>query len=500
MTYRRLNALIIALAALPLAPLNSHAAETPERKPNIVFVLVDDLPYAGLSLTGNSWLETPSIDGLAKQGMFFTRAYSEVVCGPSRISIMTGQFAGRHGRTDNVPGVHPRALMLEPLLPAPAGGDAGKEFDEAAGDRLPSPLEPESYSLVKALKADGYRTALSGKWHMRKQHLTPAEARDYGFDFCNEKAQRGNPYKDSQRFTDDAIRFIRENRDQSFFVYLAYSAVHGPHIVPPEDKQRWAKRLEGKKPGINPDMLASLEFIDRSVGSVLDTLQELNLTDDTIVVFAGDNGGACKKVHGEENQPLRLGKASLYEGGVRVPLILRWPGHIPPDSRSDVPVSLADLFPTLCEAAGTKLDPAHTRDGVSLQPLFSGGKIPDRTIFIHYPHYFATSGTTPTRVAIRDRYKLLWNPYDHVAIEGARVPPDGAGYVPKPRLELYDVQADPGEKVNLAEKMPDKVEELCRLYEAWMKEVGAKELAPNPDYDAKDPLFNERKAALGNAG
>ena len=490
----------LALAALPLAPLNSHAAETPERKPNIVFVLVDDLPYAGLSLTGNSWLETPSIDGLAKQGMFFTRAYSEVVCGPSRISIMTGQFAGRHGRTDNVPGVHPRALMLEPLLPAPAGGDAGKEFDEAAGDRLPSPLEPESYSLVKALKADGYRTALSGKWHMRKQHLTPAEARDYGFDFCNEKAQRGNPYKDSQRFTDDAIRFIRENRDQSFFVYLAYSAVHGPHIVPPEDKQRWAKRLEGKKPGINPDMLASLEFIDRSVGSVLDTLQELNLTDDTIVVFAGDNGGVCKKVHGEENQPLRLGKASLYEGGVRVPLILRWPGHIPPDSRCDVPVSLADLFPTLCEAAGTKLDPAHPLDGVSLRPLFSGGKIPDRTIFIHYPHYFATSGTTPTRVAIRDRYKLLWNPYDHVAIEGARVPPEGAGYVPKPRLELYDVQADPGEKVNLAEKMPDMVKELCRLYEAWMKEVGAKELAPNPDYDAKDPLFNERKAALGDAG
>jgi arylsulfatase A-like enzyme len=195
-----------------------------------------------------------------------------------------------------------------------------------------------------------------------------------------------------------------------------------------------------------------------------------------------------------------MGKGSLYEGGVRVPLLLRWPGHIPPGSHCDAPVSLADLFPTLCDAVGTKLDPAYPRDGVSLRPLFSGGKIPDRTIFIHYPHYFATSGTTPTRVAIQDRYKLFWNPYDHIEIEGARIHPDRVRYIPKPRLELYDVQADPGEKVNLAEKMPDKLKELCRLYEAWMKQVGAKELAPNPDYDAKDPLFNEREAALGNAG
>lgn len=491
----------LALAALLLAPPGPlPAADAPKRKPNIVFILVDDLPYAGMSLTGNPYLETPNMDSLAKQGMFFSRAYSEVVCGPSRTSIMTGQFAGRHGRTDNVPGVHPRALMLEPLLPPPAGGEGGKAFDEAAGARLPDPLRPDSYSLVKALKADGYRTALSGKWHMTKQHLTPAEARGYGFDFCNEKADRSQPYRDTQRFTDDAVRFIQENREQTFFLYLAFVAVHNPHIVPPEDKARWAKRLEGKNPGISPDLLASLEFTDRSVGRVLDTLKELNLADDTIVIFAGDNGGVCKRVHGEENQPLRMGKGSLYEGGVRVPLLLRWPGHIPPGSRCDAPVSLADLFPTLCDAVGTKLDPAYPRDGVSLRPLFSGGKIPDRTIFIHYPHYFATSGTTPTRVAIQDRYKLVWNPYDHIEIEGARIHPDRVRYIPKPRLELYDVQADPGEKVNLAEKMPDKVKELCRLYEAWMKQVGAKELAPNPDYDAKDPLFNEREAALGNAG
>ena len=490
----------VPLLAL-LAPL--PAAETRARKPNIVFILVDDMPYAGPSANGNPVLQTPHMDRIAKEGMIFTRAYSETVCGPSRATIMTGQFAGRHGRTDNVPGVHPFALMREPLRPLPSGVAAGGfPGDGAANARLPDPVQPGGYSLVQALKAGGYRTAISGKWHLPIQHLTPATAARYGFDFCNERADRSQPYRDARRFTDDAIRFMRENRAQNFFVYLSYVAVHGPHIVPEEDRLRWKERLQGKDPGIHPDMLASLEFVDLSVGRVLAALDELGLADNTLVVFSSDNGGMSKAVHSAENHPLRMGKGTLYEGGVRVPLFIRWPGHIAPGGRSDVPVHFADLFPTLCDAAGVPIDPKHRLDGASLRPLFRGDHLRERTLFITFPHYLAGYATTPVRAVVRGRFKLVWHPYDHLEFEGGRVTNATTRYAPEPLVELFDLASDPGERTNLAAQKPEKVVEMKQLFTAWMKEAGAKDVMPNAAYDARRPLFNSRDEALGagNAG
>ncbi len=498
-------------AQLPWAILATVVAATvfaadpppPADRPNIVVILIDDLPYAGLSVTGNEYLETPHLDRVAKEGMFFTRAYSEVVCGPSRTSLITGQNAARHGRTDNVPGVHPYPLMREPLLQPPANVPPGAGVDLIQGARLPEPVTPEAFTLVKALKAAGYTTGLSGKWHMTLQHLTPNAARGLGFDFCSPPAARSKPYRDTGRVTDDAIRFIRECTanapEREFFLYLPFVAVHGGHVVPPEDQERWRQRLAGATPGVPPDLLATLEFVDRSVGRVLDTLDDLGIADDTLVVLAGDNGGVCKKVHGEENKPFRMGKGSLYEGGIRVPLFMRWPGRIATGTRCDVPVHLSDIMPTLCDAAGATIDPGHVIDGVSILPLSSGARIPERTLFVHYPHYLVEGATTPTRVAIQGRYKLLWSPYDHIAVEGRRATPDALRYVPEPRVELFDLEDDPGERHDLSATKPEKVAELRSLFEDFMERAGARDVSPNPDYDATKPLFNSRDAALAKS-
>ena len=490
---------ILILLLLLLGIVCFSAAAEP--RPNIVFILVDDMPYAGPSATGNPVLETPHMDRIAREGMIFSRAYSETVCGPSRATIMTGQFAGRHGRTDNSPGVHPYALMQEPLRPPPIGANpAAFAGDAGASARLPDPVQPGGYSLVQALKAGGYRTAISGKWHLPMQHLTPATAPRYGFDFCNERVDRSQPYRDAKHLTDDAIRFMRDNRGQSFFLYLPFVAVHSPHIVPPEDQARWRERLKGKDVGVHPDMLASLEFVDRSVGRVLDALDELGLASNTLVLFASDNGGVSKRVHSVENHPFRMGKGTLYEGGVRVPLFIRWPGHISAGRRSDMPVHFADLFPTLCDVAGVPVDPQHKLDGVSLRPLFLSAPLPERTLFITYPHYIAEFGTTPVRAVVRGRYKLVWQPYDHLEFEGGRVTRETFRYVPEPLVELFDLEADPGEQTNLAAQKPEKLAEMKKLFTAWMKEVGAKDVSPNPAYDPRRPMFNTRDEALRKDG
>jgi arylsulfatase A-like enzyme len=486
------------LTALLLAPLAAlHAAEAPKPKPNIVFILVDDMPYAGPSVTGNKLQQTPHMDRIAKEGILFSRAYTEPLCGPSRATLMTGQFAGRHGRTDNVPGVHPYALMQEPLLPVPSDTRAtAGAIEAAASARLPDPVQPGGYSLVQALKAGGYRTGITGKWHLPLQHLTPKLAPRYGFDFCTDKPDRSQPYRDTKHFTDDAIQFIRDNSAQSFFLYLPYVAVHGGHVVPPEDQARWKERLKGKNVGIDPDMLATLEFVDLSVGRILDALDELKLAENTMVILASDNGGVGKDFYSVDNAPFRLGKGTLYEGGVRVPLFIRWPGQIQPGSRCDVPVHFVDLFPTLCDAAGVKTDPAHKLDGTNLRPLFTGRTLLERTLFVTYPHYIAEFGTTPVRAAIQSRYKLVWNPYDHIEIAGDRVTSSTIRYVPQPRVELFDMESDPGEHENLAARYPELVTELRQRMEVWMKETGAKDVTPNPAYDASRPLFNARDEAI----
>jgi len=479
----------ISLLLAPLATLPATAA--PASPPNILFILADDLGWTGPSCFGNKDVATPHLDRLAAQGMKFTAAYADAQCSPTRAAFFSGQYGARSG-------VFKVIHEQEP---------------PRAFHRIPTPnlaMSPDVATLATTLRQAGYATGLSGKWHIADDYpAATLRGRDggkyfdrYGFDFCNERADRSQPYRDARRFTDDAIRFMRENRAQNFFVYLSYVAVHGPHIVPEEDRLRWTERLQGKDPGIHPDMLASLEFVDLSVGRVLAALDELGLANNTLVVFSSDNGGMSKAVHSAENHPLRMGKGTLYEGGVRVPLFIRWPGHIASGGRSDVPVHFADFFPTLCDAAGVRIDPLHKLDGTSLLPLFRDSVLPERTLFMTFPHYLAGYATTPARAVVRGRYKLVWHPYDHLVFEGGRVTSATSRYVPEPLIELFDVDADPGERTNLAHRYPAKVTEMKELFTAWMKEAGAKDVAPNPAYDARRPMFNTRDEALGagNAG
>ena len=468
--------IVVALGMLS-NPLSCAATEC--ARPNIVFLLVDDMPYAAMSTLGNEWLETPAMDRIAKEGMFFSQAYSENLCAPSRASIMRGQWSARHHRTDVVPGVHPQALMKEP--PVPMG------------------VWEDTYTLQKALRAGGYTTAMIGKWHLPWNAFPPDQelANRYGFDFTQRRLDKKAYYKESPIFIEEALYFLREKRDpvKPFYLYFAFQTVHGPHTVPKADQNRWAKRLEGKKCPWMPDMLASLEHTDRCVGRVLDALDELDLTANTLVVLSSDNGGLTGRVYSEENKPLRMGKGSLYEGGVRVPLAFRWPGHIKPGSRCDTPVHFVDLFPTFCDVAGVAIDPKHHLDGVSLKPLFSGNCIPDRTIFLHYPHYVAKWGTTPVRAVIRKRFKLVVNPFDHIEINGERIV--SGKYVPKPRIELFDLEVDPPERHNIAAQHPETVVEMRKALDAWLRETGARDATPNPDYDPEHSLVNARDVARG---
>lgn len=491
----RILPLFAALLIVPLA--TPHPAAAVERMPSIVFIVVDDMPYAGPSVTGNTLLDTPHIDRIAREGMFFSRAYAEPVCGPSRATLMTGQFSGRHGRTDNAPGVHPYALMRESLLPVPGDVKPGREIDDTVTSaRLPDPVQPGGFSLVQALKSAGYRTAITGKWHLPANAITPKAARRYGFDFCTDNPDRSQPYRDTKHFTDDAVQFIRDNRDQPFFLYVPFVAVHGGHVVPPEDRARWRQKLGGGNAGMDPDMLASLEYVDFSVGRILAVLDELKLVDDTLVLFTSDNGGVGKATANAANRPFRLGKGTLYEGGIRVPLFARWPGHVAAGSRCDVPVHFADFLPTLCAAAGATIPSDRPLDGTSLLPLFAGGTLPERTLFASFPHYLAEFGTTPVRAVIQQHYKLVWHPYDHIEFTGGRITPTSLHYVPEPLVELFDLEVDPGERENLADRHPGKVTELKGLMEAWMNEAGAEDVTPNPDYDPSRPLYNTRDAAL----
>jgi arylsulfatase A-like enzyme len=363
---------------------------------------------------------------------------------------------------------------------------------------VPMGVWKDTYTLQKALRAGGYTTAMIGKWHLPWNAFPPNQelAGQYGFDFTQRRLDRKEFYKESPIFIEEALHFLREKRDPAkpFYLYFAFQTVHGPHKVPEADKERWAKRLEGKNHGWIPDMLPSLEHTDQCIGRVLDALDQLRLTDNTLVVLSSDNGGVSGEKYSVENKPLRQGKGTLYEGGVRVPLAFCWPGHIKPGSRCETPVHFVDLFPTFCDVAGVPTDPTHRLDGVELTPLFSGGSIPPRTIFLHYPHYVAQWGTTPVRAVIRDRYKLVVNPFDHIDIPG-RTARTGT-YIPEPRVELFDLQADPSERANIAAQHPEIVAEMQRALDAWLKETGARDATPNPDYDPANPLTNLRTMAI----
>ena len=426
-------------------------------KPNIVLFYIDDLGWKDVGFNGSVYYETPHIDRLAREGIIFTDAYANAPnCAPSRASLMTGQYTPRH----KIYTVNSSARGREEnrrMIPVPNTDTLALHY----------------VTLAEALREAGYTTGHFGKWHLGDTGFFPE---DQGFDVNVGGYHRGSPrggyfspYNNpkltdgpegeylTDRLTDEAISFIDQNKDQPFFLYLTHYAVH----TPIQAKADIEAKYEHKTPDggqDNPTYAAMIESTDQSVGRVLNRLDTLGLTDNTVVIFYSDNGGA---VQATSNEPLRGYKGMLYEGGIRVPLAVKWSAKIAPGRTDATPVIGTDLYPTLLEITGAAA-PAHAMDGVSLMPLLAGtGRLAVRSLYWHFPAYLEASRrlpgpwrTTPVGGVRRGDYKLI------------EFFEDGT-------LELYNLRNDQGETTNLADQMPDRVEELHEILRTWREAVDA---------------------------
>jgi arylsulfatase A len=466
---------VIAAAILAASCAASAAfAQQPDDaspKPNIVLILVDDLGWTDLGCYGSKLYETPNIDRLAQGGMKFTQAYSAcTVCSPTRAALLTGKYPARLHITDWIPGQMPE----NPKLIVP---DWTKYL----------PLE--EITIARALKEREYATASIGKWHLGGEDYYPDK---HGFDINIGGTNLPNtkhffsPYDIAtitdgpqdeyltDRLTTEAIRFIEANRDKPFFLYMPHFTVH----LPLQAKKAAIEKYKAKiKPGIaqnNAVYAAMIDSLDQSVGRIRDELKQLKIADRTIVIFTSDNGG---RVPTTSNLPLRVGKASCYEGGTRVPLIVDWPGVTKPGSVCDTPVISMDLYPTIAEAAGAPEAVQHAKDGVDLTPLLhQNGRLKRDELFWHYPHYqhYQLGGATPYSAIRKGDFKLI-------------------EFLDDMRVELYNLRDDIGEKRDLAAKLPEKVDELRNRLHEWRTEVGAQMPTRNEKYDPSKPEHDPAK-------
>ncbi len=441
------------LLSLLLILFFTVSAVAAEQKPNIVLVLIDDMGQTDLGCYGSKFYETPNVDKLARDGMRFTQAYSAcTVCSPTRASLLTGRSPAALHITDWIAGHNrPFAKLQIPdwLMELPA----------------------EQPTLATELHRAGYVSAHFGKWH-----LGHAPATTHGFDLSvgdNGKGQPASyfpPYKNehltdgpaeeflSDRLTSEAIRFIEQNKEKPFFVYLPHYAVHNPIAGKPDVIAKYKAKADPAAPQRNPTYAALVESTDDSVGRLRAKLDELHLSDHTIFIYTSDNGGLIPNT---TNLNLRAGKGSAYEGGVRVPLIVCWPGVTKPGTETTVPAISYDMLPTLLEGAGVK--PSGPVEGKSLVPVLKGGQLAERAIFWHYPHYHP-GGATPYSAVREGDWKLIQ-------------------FFEDMHTELYQLSADSLEAHNLAATEPSRAGALLAKLDAWRKEVGAQFPTPNPNYD-----------------
>ena len=438
-----------------------------KKKPNILLILADDMGQHQLSCYGNPFYETPNIDRIAANGMKFMNGYAAApVCSPTRASIMTGKYPARLHITDYIPGnPYPRAKLKTP--------DWQKSM----------PLDEKL--LPEMLAEAGYVSGHFGKWHLNKDKNykpgRPGDPDTRGFTDVltirkpnsSQAIEAGSdPDYDAhhvREITDRAVAFMKNNQEQPFFCYVAHSSIHQPIMEYTPRVLNYANKPEASNlMGNNPYIGAMVETLDKNVGRLLDTLDETGLTENTLVVFLGDNGDYFGK---RGRKPLYGSKGDLYEGGVRVPFLMQWPGVIPAGSECAEPVSSIDFVPTFAEMAGVHIkDP--TVDGVSLMPAMTSCASLNRdALYWHYPHYHSL-GIAPSSSIRAGKYKLI--EWLEKSIDGVDTP--GA-------LELFDLEKDPGESHNLAAELPEKTKELYEKLNAWRHDVGAQEMELNPDYD-----------------
>ncbi|MDA7877993.1 sulfatase [bacterium] len=464
--FHGLQAVIISLC-ICCGSLLADESDAGVKTPNIVLIMADDLGWKDLHCYGNDRLDTPNIDRLARQGLLFTDAYSAAaVCTPTRAALMTGESPARLNITNHAAG-HP------PNFQKP-------------GTNLITPiwlrhLPLERVTLAEQLKQAGYATGFVGKWHLSHRSRSesgsdpkvPSEEdlrpQHQGFDVniggCNYGGPPSyfSPYRipnlngkaDGEylpdRSADECIDFIKGTRadgDRPFFLCWWNYSVHYPFQAPADLVAKYEKR---KGPGIeNPTYAAMIEGMDASIGKLLKSIEQQGLDEDTIVIFTSDNGPFAANV-----KPLRGEKGHLYEGGIRVPLIVRWPGHVEPATRTAMPVITMDVHATILEATHLKSDPSNTPDGISLLPLLRNeSELKRESIYFHYPNYAFHKGNRLASAIRTGDYKLLWF-YDDDSVE------------------LYDLKKDISESQNIADEMPEKTRQLREKLEAWLKNTNA---------------------------
>lgn len=473
-----------------------------QKAPNFVFIIIDDMGWKDLSCYGSKFYETPNIDGLAKEGVRFSEAYAaSPVCSPTRASILTGKYPGRLHTTQFFGNFRSRGKMLA----APA-------LDY---------LSLEEKTLPKTLKENGYSTFHVGKWHLGKPPHTPE---NHGYDVNVGGCHWGHPKRGffspyniptlkngpkgeylTDRLTDEAIKLIKGSKDKPFFLYMAYYAVHVPIEAPDHLIEKYQQKVrdlgldakktfeEGKRFPCthkkfnritrrliqsDPTYAAMIERLDWNIGRLLDTLKELELDENTIVIFFSDNGGlATAETSPTCNYPLSEGKGWMYEGGTRVPLIVKWPGVTEGKIESSTPIISTDFYPTILEMIGLPLQPEQHLDGNSFLSTLKGCPSKINPIFFHFPHY-SNQGNTPASAIREENYKLIHRHEDD-------------------SLELYDLDKDVSEVNDLIENELEIGKKLYQKLTTWYEEVNALLPEPNPAHNKRFGDLAFKIMALG---
>lgn len=454
---------------------------------NFVVVLVDDLGWTDLACFGSEYYETPHLDQLAAEGVRFTNGYAAcAVCSPTRAAVQTGRYPARLFVTDWI-----RSRFQGGQIPDDGINPCLRPTDQWRGKNLRVPpnalwMESDEITIAEALKPAGYASCYIGKWHLGTDPWYPTEQGydfnyggcDYGqppsyFDPFNQPNGRHESLREgifnlpgrekgqylTDRETDEAVKFIRDHSDQPFFLCLAHYAVHTPIQAKADVTAKYeAKEKTNQK---NAKYAAMVESVDDAMGRVLGTLEELELTEQTVIIFTSDNGGLKGPT---DNAPLRSGKGYPYEGGIRVPWIVRWPGVTGAGTTNETPITSTDIFPTIVKAAGLALPSDRELDGLDLKPALTGGTVDRETLFWHFPHYRHDPG--PYSIIREGDWKYIkW-------YEGP--------------VALFNLKDDLGESTNLAEQMPDKVEDLDAKLMAHLKSLDAKIPLPPLSESSKD--------------
>ena len=438
-------------------------------KPNVVFIMVDDLGWKDLGFMGGDFFETPNIDRLATEGISFNNSYAGAAnCAPSRACLMTGQNTPRHGVYTVSPSTRGKSKDRK-LIPI-------KNTDS---------LQYSVFTIAEMFKQAGYTTGTFGKWHLGKDPTLQ------GFDVNVGGNNRGNPGKNgyfspynvgnledgpegehlTDRLTTEAIKFLNASKAKPFFLYLPFYSVHTPMLAKKELIEKYKAKTNNPK-NINPTYAAMVETMDTNVGRLLTEIKKLNLDKNTIIVFTSDNGGIRSIA---TQHPLRAGKGSYYEGGIRVPTIVKWNEHIKPNTTTNEPIVNLDFFPTFKEILNVNL-PEMLLDGESILPILEGNSLDKRLLFWHFPIYLQSYDkqrddardplfrTRPGSILIFENWKLHHYFEDNV-------------------FELYDLNTDIGERNNLAESHPEKLKELQALLKQKQEEMNAPIPSDlNPDY------------------